>query len=198
MCRVSVRRPTVDEGSGRRRVLAAQALAASYLAMLFLDAVGTGLPQKILPRPVAFFVQAAQLFPDKAEQIIEWRAKGWRCATARFEELDLRPHFPIHSEDKENRFDRAMFFYLRAPRVLKELDRFISEREAALGPEHRIGGVMLLSLRRPIPPPGSPEARYQRVPLDQIAFDRGAPTVERKYWYVTPTDERERRCQASP
>jgi hypothetical protein len=181
-------------------VIAARALGAAYLTMLFLDAVGTGLPQRVLPRPLAFFVQAAQLFPEKAEQIIEWRAKGWRCATGRFEELDLRPHFPIHSGDKENRFDRAMFFYLRAPRVLSALDQFLREREATLGPDHRIGGVMLLSLRRPIPPPGSDEARYQRVPLDQIAFDRekaGAVAAgpERKYWYVTPADERERRCR---
>jgi hypothetical protein len=168
--------------------------ASAYLACLFLDAAGTGIPARVLPRPLLFFVQAAQLFPNAAVQVIEWRAKGWRCNSSRFEELDLAPHFRIHRGDKENRFDRAMFFYFKDRRVLRALDAFLVERESALGPAHRIGGVMLLSLRRPIPPPGSDFARFRRVPLDELPVV-GEGKVERKYWYITGEDERERRCR---
>jgi hypothetical protein len=42
-------------------------------------------------------------------------ARGWRCDLERYEEIDVRPYFPIHSDDKESRFDCAMFFYLPLP-----------------------------------------------------------------------------------
>ena len=162
--------------------------AVVYLACVWLDAVGSRIPRAILPRPVDFFVQVAQLFPRAAEDAIEWRAKGFHCDRRKFDELDLSPYFPIHAGDKENRFDRALFFYLEDKRVLAALDAYIAAAEGARG--DRLGGVMLLSLRTPIAPPGSDEPRYRRVPVDQIP-----PSVKRTYWYVTGADERERRCQ---
>jgi hypothetical protein len=158
-----------------------------YLACIWLDAVGSGIPDAILPLPLRFFVQVAQLFPRAAVDAIEWRAKGFRCDRRRFEELDLSPYFPIHAGDKENRFDRALFFYLEDKRVLEALDAFIAHAEAARG--DRIGGVMLLSLREPIAAPGTDEPRHRRVPVDQIP-----PSVTRRYWYVTGPAERTRRC----
>jgi hypothetical protein len=174
------------------RWLRAVALAAAllYLASVWLEAIGVALPT---PQPVRFFTQVAQLFPFAARFTIEWRAKGYRCATRTFEEIDLRPHFPIRANDKENRFDRAMFFYLKNRRVLEALDTFISERESRLGPEHRLGGVMLVSVRVPIPEPGQSVPRYRHLPLDGFPKE-----YERKYWYVTGPDERERRCTGTP
>jgi hypothetical protein len=164
--------------------------AAVYFLGIWLDAVGgTAITTKVLPGPVRYFTQVARLFPQAADMTIEWRAQGYRCATGKFDELDLRPYFAIRAEDKENRFDRAMFFFNHEKRVLDALDAYIVAHESALGPDHRIGGTMLLSARIPIPPPGTHEDRYQRVPLLQLP-----PSVERKYWYVTPQDERERRC----
>src|SRR5437660_1207462 len=113
---------------------AALTLAIGYLGALWLDAVGSAVPD-VLPRPARFFVQVAQLFPHAAQQIIEWHVKGYRCAAGRFEELDVRPYFPIRADDKENRFDRAMFFYFKNPSVQRALDQYIAQSERRRGPE---------------------------------------------------------------
>jgi hypothetical protein len=165
---------------GRLRVVWV-ALAALYLALIWLDSIGTSVPA-LVPQPPRFFCQVAQLFPRAAEQIIEWHVKGFRCNTHRFEEIDIRPAFPIHPDDKENTFERAMFFYLKNRRVLHELDLYLS---GALG--ERFGGVMLMSVRLPIPEPGQVTECHHRRPLD-------AEVGERHYWYVTDPDEREHRC----
>ncbi len=177
----------------RRRWLRRAALvaAAAYLACIWLDAVGTGIPTAILPAPLRFFVQVAQLFPRAAVDAIEWRAKGYRCRDRRFEELDLSPYFPIHSEDKEGRFDRAMFFYFEDKRVLAALDAFIADAEAKRGDP--IGGVMLMSLRTPIADPGTDEPPYRRIPVNEMP-----QSVARRYWHVTGVAERARRCGESP
>jgi hypothetical protein len=168
--------------------------AAVYLLAIWLDAVGYTSVTAVLPGPMRFFTQVARLFPRAADMTIEWRAQGYRCATGKFEEVDLRPYFAIRAEDKENRFDRAMFFFSHEKKVLDALDAYIAAHEAALGPEHRIGGTMLLSVRIPIPPPGTHEERYERVPLVDLP-----KSAERKYWYVTNLDERTRRCaEAAP
>lgn len=161
--------------------------AALYLLCIWLDAVGTGWPAHFLPGPLRLFVQVAQLFPRAAPEVTEFRARGWRCATQKFEELDLAPYFPIHPDDKEGRFDRALFFYLKERRVHEALDAYISAAETRRG--SATGGVMLLSLRWPIPEVGAAEARYRRIPLDEVPR-----AVSRHYWYVTAPDERERRC----
>ena len=83
------------------------ALAVAFLSLLWLDAVGAG-TSRALPLSLRPFVQVAQLFPNAAENVIEWRILGFRCATGKFEELDVRPFFPIHADDKESRFERAL------------------------------------------------------------------------------------------
>jgi hypothetical protein len=173
----------------RRLRIVATVLAGLYVLAVWLDAAGNGAADAVLPLPVRFFVQEAALFPHAARDVIEWRAEGWFCEGGRFEELDVRPYFPIRRDDKESRFYRAMFFHLHQRRVLAELDQFIAREQNRTHPEARIGGVMLLSLRIPIPPPGTPEARYQRLPLADYP-----QSVERHYWYVTDKAERERRC----
>jgi hypothetical protein len=167
------------------------ALAVLYLASVWGDAVTNRIPTRWLPAVTRPFVQSAGLFPHSAEAVIEWRVLGYRCSVGKFEELDVRPYFPIHADDKESRFDRALFFYHTNPRVLGALDHYIS-REAskpdADGRVDRIGGVILFSLRLPIPELGATPERYERKPLSTYAHD------EKKYWYTTSTADRERRC----
>jgi hypothetical protein len=171
-----------------RRVLTV--VAGIYALFVWMDAAGLNLPDKILPLPLRFFMQEAALFPDAARDAIEYRAEGYRCDTQRFEEIDVRPFFPIQRDDKESRFYRAMFFHRKQKKVLEALDQFIVTQHNRAHPEARIGGVMLLSLRIPIPEPGTPEPRYQRLPLSDYPQE-----VERKYWYVTPSADRTQRCE---
>jgi hypothetical protein len=173
----------------RRLRQLAVVLAGLYVVAVWLEAAGSRLPDAVLPLPVRFFVQEAALFPNAARNVIEWRAEAWFCDSGRFEELDVRPYFPIRRDDKESRFYRAMFFHLHQRRVLEALDHFIAREQNRAHPEARIGGMMLLSLRLPIPAPGAPEERYQHLPLASYP-----PAVERHYWYVTDADERTRRC----
>jgi hypothetical protein len=170
-----------------RRVLTV--VAGIYALFVWMDASGLNLPDRILPLPLRFFMQEAALFPDAARDAIEYRAEGYLCDARRFEEVDVRPYFPIQRDDKESRFYRAMFFHRRQKKVLEALDEFIVKEHNRAHPEARIGGVMLLSLRIPIPPPGTPEPRYQRLPLADYPQE-----VERKYWYATPSSERTQRC----
>ncbi|HEV3032219.1 MAG TPA: hypothetical protein VG319_11290 [Polyangia bacterium] len=166
---------------------------ALYLAAIWLAAVKPALPERVLPRPVLFFTQVAELFPNAAIDSIEWRARGWRCALGRFDEVDVRPFFPIRQDDKESRFDRAMFFHHRQRPVLVALDRYITSAQNHMRPAERIGGVMLLSLRVPIPPLGETGPRWRWMPLDEYP-----PSVERRYWYTTSMEARTRRCEEEP
>ncbi len=75
--------------------------------------------------------------------------------------------------------------------MLRALDEYIVGAEQRRGDP--IGGVALLSLRWPIPAVGDVEARYQRVPLDDVP-----PTVTWRFWYTTPWPERLRRCADQP
>ncbi len=167
------------------------ALAVAFLSLLWLDAVGAG-TSRALPLSLRPFVQVAQLFPNAAENVIEWRILGFRCATGKFEELDVRAFFPIHADDKESRFERALFFYMKTPQVLTALDDYVTRRQDELGAGQRIGGVMILSLRIPIPALGSVSERYQRQPLERYPHDW------RHYWYTTASDDRTRRCAETP
>jgi len=167
---------------------AAAAAALIYLLLVWFDAVRVTQAERLLPRAARQFVQVAELFPAASPFVIDWRVRGWSCLTHQFSELDIRPLFPIRRDDKESRFTRAMFFYHRERRVLEALDAFITGAHNRLEPRDPIGGVMLLSLRIPIPPPGSAEARFQWRPLDTYPA-----AVERRAWYVTsPADRRAR------
>ena len=166
---------------------------AIYILAIWLGAVGTGATERVLPRPVLLFTQVAELFPNAALASVEWRVRGWRCDLARFEELDVRPFFPIRRDDKESRFDRAMFFHHRQPPVLLALDEYITAAQNRSHPDQRIGGVMLLSLRIPIPPLGEPGPRRKWIPLADYPRE-----VERRYWYTAQIEARQNRCEAAP
>lgn len=176
---------------GVRRVVAA--LGAIYLAAVWLDASGTGIANALLPLPIRFFVQEAALFPNAAEEVVEWRAEGWSCDAQRFQEIDVRPFFPIRRDDKESRFYRAMFFHHRQARVMESLATYLTNEQNRAHPEARIGGVMLLSLLIPIPPPGTAVARYQRLALADYPRN-----LEHHRWYVTASGDRARRCEELP
>jgi hypothetical protein len=173
-----------------RRVVAG--LGVAYLLAIWLDAAGPGIPDAV-PPSLRFFTQVAELFPHASPDSIEWRVRGWRCDLGRFEEIDVRPFFPIRSDDKESRFDRAMFFHHRQRPVMVALDDFITASQNRTRPSERIGGVILMSLRIPIPPLGQPGERLHWIPLADYP-----PTVDRRYWYSTSVEERERRCAEAP
>jgi hypothetical protein len=157
-----------------------------YIAAMFLEGAGASLG-KVLYRPLLFFCQIAALFPHAATHSIEYRAQGYTC-NGRVVELDLRPFFPIHADDKENRFDRAMFFYRQERTVMQALEAYVMREHNRSDPD-KIGGVVFMSLRIPVPAPGVRFTRYERKPLSDY------PAELRKIWYVTPHDTVLRRCQ---
>jgi hypothetical protein len=174
-------------GSVRFR-LALVAVAFVYFAGILLNAAGAPL-EEILPRPLLYFMQIARLFPNAVEVVTEYRAEAYDCETRHWTELDVRPYFPLRADDKENRFDRAMFFYRRSAPVMKALDDYLVSANNLAG-RPIIGGVMLLSLRIPVPAPGQVLEPYRRRPLTDY------PADERKYWYRTSRDDLSARCDA--
>ncbi len=170
------------------------AAAAIYIGSIWLDSSYGALPDHLLPRPLRYFTQVAKLFPKAADDTIEYRAEVYDCARGQFVEYDVRPLFPIHKDDDESHFHRAMFFYRHENRVLEALDEYITtahnRRVAGLpdAPIGRIGGVLLRSIRVPIPEPGSPIEPYVHRPVS--AF----PREWRKVWYITALPLREARC----
>jgi hypothetical protein len=161
-------------------------LGSLYLAAMFAEGAGGSL-NKTLYRPLLFFCQIAALFPQAATHTIEYRAEGYSC-NARVIELDMRPLFPIHADDKENRFDRAMYFYRQDRTVMQALEAYVMREHNRSDPD-KIGGVIFLSLRVPLPRQGTDFARYQRRPIADH------PPEERKVWYVTPHETVLRRCK---
>ena len=170
---------------GFRRVLAV--LAAAYILAVFSEGVGGSLAHLVY-RPVLFFAQIAALFPHPATNVIEYRAQSYGC-DGTVSELDVRPYFPIHANDKESRFDRAMYFYRQHRPTMEALDDYLVREHNRTGAS-AIGGVSLMSLRIPLPEPGSAFARYTRLPLDSY------PPEERKVWYFTPRAQVLERCHA--
>ena len=178
---------TVAKGPGSRRVRwVFVGFALVYLAGVWLDAVGAPVAD-VVPRPLFYFMQVSRLFPNALDFAIEYRVEAYSCEERRWSELDVRPFFPLRANDKENRFDRAMFFYRRSGPVMTALDAYLVTVNNRAGTSP-IGGVMLLSLRIPIPAPGQAIAPYRRRPL----FEYPAPF--RKYWYRTSLEEVHARC----
>jgi hypothetical protein len=171
-------------------------VAGVYLVAVFVEGVWPNRAYRALSRPVVYFAQIAKLFADRSEFEIEFRVEGFDCEHHQFRELDVRPYFPMHANDKENRFDRTMSLFLENPRVYRELESYILDRHnarVAAGEATdlpRIGGVELISVRIPIPEPGDDFPRYRRVPLSDLPL-----TLERKVWYITHLDDRMRRCE---
>jgi hypothetical protein len=167
-----------------RRVLAT--LGVFYVVAVFFEAVGWQL-HGLVYRPILFFCQIAALFPSAATYSIEYRAEGYTCG-GRVVEIDVRPFFPIHADDKESRFDRAMFFYRSDKPTMEALEAYVMREYNRTEPD-KIGGVVFMSLRVPIPAPGTAFPRYERQPIADH------PKEQRKVWYVTPHDLVLQRCK---
>jgi hypothetical protein len=174
--------------------LALEILAAIYLPGVWLDGTGTGIPERVLPRALSYFLQVAALFPTAAVASIDYRAEGFVCQEGQWRELDTRPYFPIDANDKENRFSRVMHFFRDNRKTMNALDAYLVERHDAGGNEdgiaadRSIGGVRLSSLRIPIPPPGSVLERPSRRPLASY------PEEQRKIFYHTTRSKLSERC----
>lgn len=165
--------------------LALTIAGALYIAGVFIEGAGGHL-EKLVFRPVLFFCQIAALFPHGATHRIEYRAEGLPCQGPAFE-VDVRHFFPIHSDDKESRFDRALHFYRTDRPTMEALESYVRSRYNREAPE-KIAGVVFLSLRVPIPAPGSSFPRYERAPLPDF------PKEQRKVWYATSRDTVNERC----
>ena len=186
--RVAPHRAIIEYAPGPpwlRRVLVA--IGALYIVMMFMEGVGASLTG-IVYQPILLFCQTAALFPRAATHSIEYRAQGYTCS-GHVVEVDVRPFFPIHSDDKENRFSRAMHFVRDEPIAMRELEAYVM-REYNRTEADKIGGVSFVGLYVPIPQPGTPFPRNERAPLASF------PKDVRKVIYVTPHDTVLQRCKA--
>jgi hypothetical protein len=162
-----------------------------YLADVWLDAVGSNLPGKLLPRAALYFGQIAALFTKAGEKQIDYRAEGWVCSEHKWVEIDPRPYFPIDADNKENRFYRAVQFYRRDRKVMRALDEYVMKHHNDAR-DRKIGGVRFLSLRIPYPARGSTIEPYKRQELSSY------PEEQRHNWYWTPGSMRRERCGEKP
>jgi hypothetical protein len=163
------------------------------IALCYFAVLVKRLPDHRLLRPVAFFTQATGLFTGAATYNIDYRLEAWSCDAKRWQPIDVRPYFPIRAEDKESRFHRLAHFYKRNRTVLQALDRFVSERhphvdDGVAGP---IGGIRLYQLLEPMPPVGSPVARWRFEPLAP------RPDEHVRDLFYTRASERKQRCEAA-
>ena len=176
------------------RSLALRIIALLYLACMWLEAAGFHAQTRKLPGPLLYFVQTATLFPNAAKASIDYRAEGWLCDAQKWVELDTRPYFPMHANDKENRFQRVLHFYRENRPTMQSLESYVlahaSVPATLTGGPDTLGGVRFLSLRLPIPQPGQSVAHVVREPLD--AF----PESLRHNWYWTPQSRRQRNCDS--
>src|SRR5262249_12053312 len=148
--------PTDAAGTRRGRYRTALVIVAGiYLATVWLDAVGSSLPLKLTPRVWLYFSQIAALFPRAGQMSIDYRAEGWVCSEKRWVEVDARPWFLIDSDNKENRFHRALQFYRKDRTVMRALEEYVIRNNNASSSRPPIVGVRFLSLRIPYPALGS-------------------------------------------
>jgi hypothetical protein len=162
-------------------------IAFVYLLTVWLDAVGSNLPARYMPRVWVYFAQIAALFKRAGGASIDYRAEGWVCASGKWTEIDVRPWFELDADNKENRFYRAMQFYRTQRKVMRELDEYVvAQHNAGSGP--KIGGVRFSSLRLPYPKLGEEVRPYGRKPLSEH------PESVKKAWYWTPASKRRDRC----
>lgn len=161
--------------------------SAIYLVGLFFDGVQPKTSRALLPAPVLYFVQATCLFPHAARAAIDYRLEGWDCDAQRFRELEPAPYFPIRANDKESRFYRTAHFHRQNRPVMEALERYVLDQERARS-STRWGGIRLSSIRTPLPEPGQPVSRWERVPLTDT------PPKRIKRWFYTPVSRRELYC----
>jgi hypothetical protein len=178
----------------RRISYALRISAGIYLAGIWLEAVGATSPLKMFPRSLVYFTQIAALFTRAAVYSIDYRAEAYVCEASEWAELDTRPYFPLDPDDKENRFQRVMYFFRQHKTTMLALDRYIVERhnearhDDGIPRDEKIGGVRLLSLRGPLPAIGEPLVRVHRRPLSDF------PEDQRKHFYQTKSGTITERC----
>jgi hypothetical protein len=183
--------PLVDPDTVTLRKVVRGALiiiAGLYLVTLWLDTVSSSRIARYLPRTWVYFAQIAALFPDAKPMTFEYRAEAWSCSEKKWQELDVRPYFPLDADNKENRFYRAMQFHRKHRSVMNALDDYLVRRWNADGAHSSIGGVRFLSLRVPIPKPGTHIEPYRYEPLASF------PAEQRHNWYWTKKSHRAERC----
>ncbi|HTR55661.1 MAG TPA: hypothetical protein VMJ10_33520 [Kofleriaceae bacterium] len=180
----------VARGPGPRELrIALIPLAVIYFAALLCDPA-----QKGPLRSLAYFTNATKLFPERDEYALEYRLEGWSCTQKAWLPLDPRPYFPMEADDKESRFQRIAYFYAAlAPErvVMNALDDYILAHHAAGADDHfpdPLGGIRLVSVRRPLPDVGDPVERYVYEPLAPI------PPQWRKDYFWTKGSVRKKRC----
>lgn len=169
----------------RRLLLVA---AAIYLASTVLHSTCQRVPRSVLPAPLLYFVQTACLFPRAKSVSIDYRLEAWRCATQQFREVDTRVLFPMHADDKENRFQRLAHFHRQNRPVLQALERHVITRLPGATGREAIGGIRLSSVRTPLPLPGEALPVWSRPPLAEL------PEDWIKHWYYTPRSRRGTWC----
>jgi hypothetical protein len=162
-------------------------IAALFLLAVFSEGVWPAGLTRIVYQPILLFCQMAALFPKAATHSIEYRAQGYTCSGP-VKEIDLRPYFPIHADDKENRFSRAMHFVRGEPTAMDALEAYVM-REYNRDATDKIGGVSFIGLYVPIPALGTPFSRNTRLPLSDF------PKEVRHVIHVTPHETVLRRCR---
>lgn len=165
--------------------VALAALGGAYLVTILGISAGGRWTQDT-PPAFRYFAQVACLFPNAARMAIEYRVEAWHCSEGAFRELDVRPYFPIHADNKESRLHRLGFFYRQERAVLEELERYVLR--ATDNPD--IGGIRLVSVRHPLPPIDErPVPRFTRRPLAEL------PPETIHAWFYTPVSRREQNCR---
>jgi hypothetical protein len=169
--------------------------AAFYLAGVWLEGVGWGSPiRNYLPHWIGYFMQVAALFPRSAHYTIDYRAEAYVCDSSDWQEMEVRPYFPIDMNDKESRFQRVMFFYRTQKTVMAALDHFLvtvhsrGERDDGIPSDKKIGGVRLLSIRGPLPNIGDKLVPFHHAALPEV------PSSQRKVFYQTSSTRITERC----
>ena len=159
---------------------------------VWLDAVGSNLPSKLLPRPwVLLPLQVAALFPAAALGVDRLpRREGWSCAGPSLEkEVDVRPYFPLDADNKENRFQRALQFYRKNRTVMRELERLrgrARERERLASASRQRS--LLTVCASPTPRLDSTSTPWS------IARCRATRRIGDPDWYWTPASRIAERC----
>jgi len=165
-------------------------IALIPVALIYLQALLWDPAQKGPLRSLAYFANATKLFPERDEYALEYRLEGWSCTQQAWLPLDPRPYFPMEADDKESRFQRIAYFYSQERVVMHALDDYIVAHHAGADDHFAdpLGGIRLVSVRRPLPEVGDPVERYVYEPLAPI------PPQWRKDYYWTKASVRKRRC----
>ena len=156
-------------------------------------------PAKSALHAIGWFTEATGLFPQADRFAVEYRIEGWSCAEGAWKPIDPTPYFPIRADDKESRLQRVAHFYKRERVVMRALDEYISSNHVdGDGITGAFGGIRLVQLEKPLPPPGGDVERYVWDPLAPI--DDNAPDCKEHdsvpvcHLFYAPSSLRKKRC----